>query len=80
MEYQERRNGSKAVPDDVHQLINEKQSTKYHNLQLSGWKCKFIRRPMFQRPVCIMTNSEETQLAVIEEDGTFNMQSEILLR
>lgn len=80
MELLERRNGTKAVPNDLHQLLNEKQSTKYHNLELHGWKCKFIRRPMFQRPVCIMTNSEETQLAVIEEDGTFNIHSDIPLR
>ena len=80
MEKQERRNGTKGVPDNFHQLLNEKQSTRYHNLQLSGWKCKFIRRPLFQRPVCVMTNSEETRLAVIEEDGTFNMQCDIPLR
>jgi hypothetical protein len=80
MEFQERRKGTKAVPDDLHQLLSEKQSAKFQNLELHGWKCKFIRRPLFQRPVCIMTNSNETQLAVIEEDGTLIINSDIQMR
>jgi hypothetical protein len=80
MEFQERRKGTKAVPDDLHQLLSEKQSAKFRNLELHGWKCKFIRRPLFQRPVYIVTNLEETRVAVIEEDGSLNLHPDNLLR
>jgi len=80
MEHQEQRKGAKAAPNDLHTHMSEEQRRTFHNLQSHGWQCKFVRRPLFQRPVCIVTNPEETQLAVIEEDGTFNKQLGIPLR
>ena len=80
MEYQERRNGEKTAHNDLHTCMSEEQRATFHNLQLQGWQCKFVRRPLFHRPVCIVTNPEQTQLAVIEEDGAFKKQLDIPLR
>ena len=80
MEFQERRKGTKALPNDWHKQMNEEQSNEFNHLHLRGWKCKFVRQPLFQRPVFIMTNLEETRVAIIEEDGTLNLHPETLLR
>ena len=80
MEHQEQRKGGTATPNDLHTRMSEEQRSTFHNLQLQGWQCKFVRRPLFQRPICIVNNPEETQLAVIEEDGAFKKQLDIPLR
>ena len=80
MERHERRNGTKAVPDDLHQYLTELQRNKYHNLHLHGWRYMCIRRPLFQRPICLMTNKDQSKIAVLEEDGTLNKIEHIPLR
>ena len=64
----------------MHKYINEEQLMVYRRMQAFGWHVKFIRRPLFQRPVCVLTDPDETTLAVIEADGTLNKSSEITLR
>jgi len=41
-------------------------------MQADGWRIKFIRRPVLQRPVCILTDPEKTAYALIEDDGILN--------
>jgi hypothetical protein len=80
MEHPEQRNGMKVSPYELQKHMSEEQRNTFHNLELHGWQCKFVRRPLFQKSVCIVINQEKTQLAVIEEDGTFNKQLDIPLR
>ena len=66
MENEERRRGTKVLPNDWHKQMNEEQRNEFDHLRLRGWKCKFVRQPLFQRPVYIVTNLEETRVAIIE--------------
>ena len=76
----EKRTGIKPVPDDVISFMNEEQLIAYHSLERFGWYIKFIRRPMFQRPVCVMSNPDGTVNAVLEDDGTINESPDIIIR
>ena len=76
----EKRTGIKPVPDDVISFMNEEQLIAYHSLESFGWYIKFIRRPMFQRPVCVMSNPDGTVNAVLEDDGTINESPDIIIR
>ncbi len=69
MDRVEKRKGTKPVPDNLLEYLNEVQLMTYQSIKSFGWDIKFIRRPLFQKPVCILTNLEKTMLAVIEEDG-----------
>ena len=80
MQDQERRNGTQPVPDDAISFMNDEQKMAFRNLESFGWRIKFIRRPLFQRPVCVLTNPEETEIAVLEEDGTVNKNPDIVIR
>ena len=80
MERHERRNGTSAVPDDLHIYLTEDQQNKYHNLHLHGWRYMCVRRPLFQRPICLMTNRNQSEIAVFEVDGTLSKESSIPLR
>lgn len=80
MQFEEKRKGKQPIPDDVMGYLNNAQLHTYHLLQNFGWSIKFIRRAMFQRIVCVVTNQQNTTLAVIEDDGFLNRQPDIPLR
>ena len=80
MAQEEKRKGLKPVPDDPLVYLNESQLFTYHRMTASGWRIKFIRRPMYQSPVFVMTDSDETLLALIERNGFLNKQPDIPLR
>jgi len=69
MEDSEKRNGTKAVPEDYKTYLTDEQYLRMKSMCLKGWGIKFIRRPSFQRPICVMEHSDEDQLAVIENNG-----------
>ena len=76
----DRRTGSPPVPDDPLKYLNEAQLHTYHRMHAEGWEFKFIRRPMYQRAVCVLTNQEENILAVIEHNGLLNKKPYISFR
>ena len=80
MEEEERRNVKKAVPEDLPDFLSQQQLLAYHGMERFGWYIKFIRRPLFQRPVCILSNPEGTVLAILEDDGTINQQHDLTIR
>ena len=80
MVHKERRRGTKPIPDDPLKYLNEAQLSTFHRLQGLGWNFKFIRRPLFQRAICVLVNNEETILAVIEETGVLNKKPYISFR
>jgi hypothetical protein len=75
-----RRKGKNPVPENLSKYMNSAQLHTYHLMQKFGWDIKFIRRPLFQDPVCVLTDPEKTTLAVVEEDGFLNRQPDIPLR
>lgn len=77
---EDNRNTKRPVPEDLTSILNEEQLIAYHGLERFGWYIKFVRRPLFQRPVCVMSNPEGTILAVLEKDGSLNENPDIPLR
>ena len=80
MEQDDRRNKVAPVPDDQLSFMNDEQKMAYRSMERFGWPIKFIRRPLFTRPVCVLSNPEGNKLAVLEEDGTINEDSDIPMR
>lgn len=80
MQFDEKRKGVQPIPDDAMGYLNNAQLNTYHLLQRFGWHIKFIRRTMFQRIVCVLTNQQNTTLAVLEDDGFLNRKPDIPFR
>lgn len=80
MVHEEKRKGIKPVPDNPLGYLNDAQQFTYRRMKASGWYIKFIRRPMYQNPVCVMTDPDESMLALIEKNGYLNKQPGIPLR
>jgi len=75
-----RRGAQKAVPIDLGRYLNESQLLALHSLESFGWHLWFVRRPLFMQPVVVVANSESTQHAQLEEDGSVNLKPQLHLR
>ncbi|MFW2438391.1 MAG: hypothetical protein ACN4GR_03365 [Arenicellales bacterium] len=80
MVLENRRGEVDPVPNNLMKFLNEDQILAYHGVERFGWYIKFIRRPLFQRPMCVLSNPEGTKIAVLEIDGNINEDAEIQLR
>ncbi|MCH6484144.1 hypothetical protein MMG85_11285 [Pseudoxanthomonas sp. LH2527] len=49
-------------------------------LEIFHWRLAFVRRPLFQAPIPVLFDREDTRHVVIEEDGTLNEQPTLQLR
>ena len=66
MDESEKRVGKKPVPDDVVLYMNAEQLLTYRGMQAFGWHLKFVRRPLFQRQVFVMSHPDHEGTVVIE--------------
>ena len=80
MKEADKRIGKKPVPDDVVAYMNAEQLLTYRGMQSFGWYLKFVRRPLFQRHLFVMAHPDSKEMAVLEEDGTFNRNHDIPIR
>lgn len=68
------------VPDDVCKYLNEAQREELKNLEKFGWGLGFIRRPLFQDPLIVVMHPDGKAVGVLEEDGTLNLEPDLVLR
>jgi hypothetical protein len=55
-------------------LLNEDQRMTLADLERFGWELKFVRRPMFQASIPVVSDATRKTYAVLEADGTLNEQ------
>jgi len=77
---EEKRKGDKPIPDDVERYMNQVQLSGLHKIEGFGWKLKYVRRPLFQDSVIIVTDADGRTLGVLEEDGRLNLEPDIETR
>ena len=73
----DKRNGSKPVPDDVKEHLSYAQMALLRTIEGFGWSLKFVRRPLFQQPVIVVTNPDGSSIGILEEDGKLNLDPDI---
>lgn len=76
----ERRIGEVAIPDDIRARLNELQHQTLSRVEGFGWSVGFVRRPLFQDQVVVLFDSSGKQYAILNEDGTIDRTSEIVVR
>ncbi len=76
----ERRGGKIPIPADLDQLLTQDQLLALNRVQEFGWQLAFVRRPLFQAPVTVVTSPEHQRFAVLEEDGEINQSPDIVIR
>ena len=68
------------VPDNLDDYLNDAQLRGLQRVEQFGWHLAFIRRPLFQDIVPVVVSADGTRHGVLEEDGSINMQHELLIR
>jgi hypothetical protein len=76
----ERRVGEVAIPDDIRARLNELQHQTLSRVEGFGWSVGFVRRPLFQDQVVVLFDSSGKQYAILNEDGTIDRTSDIVVR
>lgn len=77
---EEKRVGEKPIPDDVKNYLNNAQFSELHKIEGFGWRLIYIRRPIFQQPVVVVTDANGSSIGVLEEDGRLNLDPDIVIR
>ncbi len=68
------------IPADVKKILTLEQSLALRQLESFGWCIKFVRRPLFQQVIIVITSSDGKEYGVLETDGRLNMTPDITLR
>ncbi|MDJ0740721.1 MAG: hypothetical protein QNJ91_13475 [Gammaproteobacteria bacterium] len=76
----ERRGNRPPIPADVDSQLTQEQRLALHKVEDFGWQLAFVRRPLFQSAVAVVTSPDHERYAVLETDGELNMQPDIVIR
>jgi hypothetical protein len=77
---QEQRNKMNPLPDNFHKKLNADQLLALRLVENHGWGMKFVRRPLHQKPTYVVFNDNTQQYAVLDYDGTLNIETGIKIR
>ena len=76
----EKRKGDQAIPDNLRQLLTPAQVKTLDSIQRLGWQLRFVRRPLFQDPVPVVSNASNDQIGMLDPDGRINIDIAIDVR
>jgi len=76
----EKRGKIQAVPDRLSQVLNELQLLGLRQMENFGWYLLFVRRPLFQESVAVLSNAQSSRLGLLEQDGQVTLDPNIPLR
>lgn len=78
---QEKRNVDKLIPNNATEMLNQQQILALRQIEIFGWRLLFVRRPLLQEPVAVVTDGHGMRkIAVLESNGRINMEPNISLR
>jgi hypothetical protein len=77
---QERRTGQLPIPDDIKSRLSMWQQQTLARLTSFGWSIQFVRRPLFQDQVVILTDPSGSEHAILNEDGSIDRKIDFEIR
>lgn len=79
-EFEERRDKHKPIPNHLERFLNKFQMTELLQLEAMGWHLWFVRRPLFQPAMAVMYDPTGQFTAVLEENGSSNINHGLSFR
>lgn len=77
---QEKRNGESPVPSNLDDVISPDQLMTLRQIENFGWQVAFVRRPLFQQAVVVVSSTDKRKFGVLEDTGELNLEPDIKLR
>lgn len=76
----EKRSGDKPIPDHIENYLNAEQKSQLHKIEGFGWTIKYIRHPLFQKPIIFVSSATGDSIGILEDDGRLNLDPDIEIR
>lgn len=76
----DKRGSQEPIPSSLEKFLTDAQLESLYHFEDFGWRLVFVRRPLFELATVVMLSPEGKQYAVIDEDGSLNLEPEILMR
>lgn len=80
MRERERRSSGEQTAARLRQGLTPAQLRALETLEQFHWTLAFVRRPMFQDPVPVVSDRSGTRRAVLRADGTLDESPDLQLR
>ena len=77
---EDKRKGDKPVPDKLNNYLNDAQLVALHKIEGFGWNLTYIRRPLFEKPLIVVSNADGSSIGILEDDGRLNLEHGIVTR
>ena len=76
----DKRGTQEPIPSDLTAYLTPTQFRSLSHLDGFGWQLAFIRRPLFEDPLVVLSSPEGKQYAILEIDGSLNLEPIIRVR
>ncbi|WP_188150040.1 hypothetical protein [Teredinibacter waterburyi] len=76
----EKRGAQPPIPRNLEEFLNEEQLLSLRLMRGFGWSLAFIRRPLFQEPLVVVTSDEQNKVGILEPDGSINTRESVAMR
>ncbi len=76
----EKRKGEPPIPADIQDVLSPDQMMTLRQLENFGWQVAFVRRPLFQESVIVVSSTDNGKIGVLEDNGQLNLQPDIRIR
>ena len=77
---QEKRKGETPIPSNLDDVISPDQLMTLRQIENFGWQVAFVRRPLFQQAVVVVSSTDKSKYGVLEDTGELNLEPDIKLR
>ncbi len=78
--HEDRRGTRYAVPANLDVLLNQDQTLTLNKIENFGWRLAFVRQPLFETPIVVVTSPDRDRFGILEADGGINMHPDIVVR
>ena len=69
----DKRVGKAPISDNLDEILNAAQRQALSGLEYTGWKPRFLRRPLFQEPELVMQNTTLGKTGILNKDGSIEI-------
>jgi hypothetical protein len=76
----DKRGSQEPIPRDLEHYLTPMQLESLDHLKDFGWQLAFVRRPLFEMPTVVLLSPEGKQYAVLEEEGSLNLEPQLRWR
>ena len=76
----DKRTGMAPIPDNLAELLNQKQIRVLRQIATFGWQLQFVRRSSLQDPIPVILSPKGDKYAILERDGRINVKHDLKIR